>query len=179
MTMDPATLGLASQQLIECGFAAGLAASLWRRHWGYAAFLVLALVESHQSLRYPFHVWVRDALLGPPPGNGYKHIVQSDLLYVGGMLGLAVLVVLTPLLLRASTGRRLMIGGTAIVIGMLAIELISAHWIDVVIYHPQGPFTRAAIVYFVGAATIACGALLTPHRPQPAGIIRGASRRDA
>lgn len=179
MTMDPATLGLASQQLIECGFAAALAASLWRRHWSYAVFLALALVESHEGARYPFHVWVRDALLGPPPGNGYKHIVQSDMLYVAGMLGLAVLVVLTPWLLRASSGRRLMIGGATIVIGMLAIELISAHWVDAVIYHPQGPFTRAAIVYFIGAATIACGALLTPRRPQPAGVVRVAPGRDA
>lgn len=163
---------------MELGFAAALAASLWQRHWGYAAFLTLALFESHESLRYPFHVWVRDELLGPPPGNGYKHIVQSDMLYVVAMLGLAALVLLTPLLLRASAGRRLMIGGCAIVTGMLAVELISAHWIDALIYHPQGPFTRAAIVYFVGAATITCGALLTPHRTRPVGICKVAPFRE-
>jgi hypothetical protein len=76
------------------------------------------------------------------------------MLYVAGMLGLAALLVLTPLLVRASPGHRLMIAGTAIDVAVLAIELISAHHIDAMIYHPQGPFTRAAIAYFIGAASI-------------------------
>jgi hypothetical protein len=168
MTMDPATTSLASQHLIEIGFAAALAASLWHRHWGYAAFLALALAESHANLRYPFHVWVRDALLGEPLVEARKHFMQSTFLYVVAMLGLAILLLLTPMLLRASAGRRLMIGGTALVTAMLAIELISEHKLDAVIYHAQGPFVRAAIIYFIGAAAIACGALMTSRRKRPA-----------
>jgi hypothetical protein len=179
MTMDPATTSLASQHLIEFGFAAALMANLWQRHWGYAAFLALALAESHADLRYPFHVWVRDALLGDPPADAEKHIVQSTLTYVVAMLGLAILLLLIPMLVRASAGRRLMIGGTAIIVAVLALELISQHKMDAVIYHLEGPFARAAIAYFIGAAAITCGALLTSHRERSMGNIsapRGAGR---
>jgi hypothetical protein len=176
MSIDPAIVSLTSQHLTEFGFAMALAASLWRRHWGYAAFLALALAESHENLRYPFHGWVRDALLSKPQLGVEKHLMQSTLLYVVAMLGLAILVLLTPLLVRASAGRRLMVGGTAIVVTLLALELISAHELDAVIYHLQGPFTRTAIVYFIGATAIACGALSTPHRKSPARSISAPRR---
>jgi hypothetical protein len=102
MIMDPATTSLASQHLIEVGFAAALAASLWQRYWGYAAFLALALAESHADLRYPFHVWVRRSLLGDPPVDADKHLLQSNLLYIAAGLGLALLILLTPTLIRAA-----------------------------------------------------------------------------
>jgi hypothetical protein len=164
MTMEPVTTSLASQYLIEFGFAGALIACLCSRHWGYALFAALALAESHADLRYPFHGWVRDALLGGSAVEGAKESMQSTFLYVVGMLSLAILLLLTPALVRASTGQRLTIFGTAIVMGMLAIELISLHRLDAVIYHAQGPFTRAAIVYFIGAAAIASGALMAPRR---------------
>ena len=167
MSMDPVTTSLASQHLMEFGFAAALAASLWRRLWGDAVFLALALAESHANLRYPFHVWMRGALLGDPLIDADKHLMQSTLLYVTTMLGLAILVVLTPMLVRASAGRRLMVVGTASVVAVLALELISAHKLDAAIYHALGPFTRAAIAYFIAAAVIACGALLTPQGKRP------------
>jgi hypothetical protein len=171
MTMDPATASLASQHLIELGFAAALVASLLHRHWGYAVFLALALAESHANLRYPFHLWVEKALLGDPPVDAEKRFMQATFIYVVAVLGLAILLLLRPMLLRASAGRRLMVGGTAIVVAVLALELISVHKVDAVIYHLQGPFARAAIAYFIGAVTIACGALLTPNRKQPTGTI--------
>jgi hypothetical protein len=171
MMTDSATTILTSQHLTELGFAIALAASLWGRHWGYVVFLALALNESHQDLRYPFHAWARDMLLGVPVNGANKHVLQSTLIYVATMFGLAVLVLLTPMLLRASAGRRLMVVGTTIVLGMLAIELISEHNMDAIIYHREGPFSRTAITYFVGAFLIACGALMTPRRKRPTGPI--------
>lgn len=172
MMLDSPTSSLPSQHLIELGFAIAFAASLWRRHWGHAVFLGLALLEAHENQRYAFHAWARDMLLGVPPDGVHKHILQSNLAYTAFMLCLAVLVLLTPMLLRASAGRRLMVGGVTIVLAMLAMELISQHEWDAVIYHRQGPFALAAITYFVGASAIACGALMTPSRKHRSGPVR-------
>ena len=150
-----------------------LAASLWRRHWEYAPFLVLALAESHAQLRYPFHAWVRDQLLGFQPDHTEKTDFQSALLNVVATLAILALLVLVPKLRRASHGSLLMISGSAIVIALLAIELISLHGIDAVIYQSAGPFTRAAVVYFVGAAAIAGGALMR-SRPSSQNIVTNA-----
>lgn len=167
MTIDPGTSTLASQYLTELGFAVALVACLWRRQWGYAVFAALALAESHANLRYPFHAWVRDALLGYPPVDAEKHSLQFTLLCFVLIGGLAILLLFTPRLLRATQGRRLTIVGAAIVLAVLSVELISPHPLDAAIYHFEGPFTRAAIAYFIGAVAIACGALLVPARKQP------------
>lgn len=178
MMLDSATSSLPSQHLIELGFAIALAATLWRRHWGLAVFLALALVEAHQNQRYAFHAWVRDMLLGVRPDGVHKHLMQSNMAYTAFMLGLAVLVLLTPMLLRAAAGRRLMVAGVTVVVAMLATELISQHDVDALIYHRKGPFALAAIAYFIGASTIACGALMTPSRTRRSGPARAPRRAD-
>ena len=141
--------------------AAALLASLAKKYWGYAGMLLLALVEAFADYRYPFHDWVRINLLGVHGNAGAKGALQSTLLYVSAMLGCIVLLLLIPYLVRVSPGRRLMVFGGLTMAGMLAIELISPHRLDAIIYHAAGPFTRSAIVYFVAAMAVAGGALMT------------------
>lgn len=146
------------------GFALALAACVARKHWGYAAFMLVAVVETHLRLRYPFHVWARISLLGAQEEVGAKGVLQSTLLYVSGMLGCIAVLFLVPYLVRAGQGRRLMVLGSVMVAAMLVLELVSPHYVDAVIYHPVGPFALSAIVYFIGAGIIAGGALMTRRR---------------
>ncbi len=164
MTIDPDTVQLASRHLTAAGFAAALLATLGKKYWGYAAFSLLALIEAFADLRYPFHGWIRDMLLGTHEQVGAKAVLQSTLLYVTGMLGCFVLLILVPYLARVSKGRRYMVIGSLIIAAMLSLELISPHYIDAVIYHPEGPFARSAIAYFIGGVAIAGGALMTRRR---------------
>lgn len=143
------------------GFAAALLATLAKKCWGHAALSLLALVETYARLRYPFHVWVRVSLLGTQEQVGAKFALQSMLLYLIGMFGCLVLLLLLPSLMRAPKGRRYMVIGSLVIGAILALELVSPHYIDAIIYHPEGPFARSAIAYFIGAAAIAGGALMT------------------
>lgn len=178
MISDIVASGLASRYLIEVGFAIALAASLWQRRWGWAVVLALAVAESHFALRYPFHVWVRDSLLGYPSDHAEKTALQSTLLQGAVVLGLVVFLALVPKLRTASAGFRLMAGGTAIVLGVLAVELISTHRMDAVIYHREGPFARVAIAYFIGALAIA-GGMAMASQPSPGTAARVGTERTA
>ena len=161
MIVDPDTVALASRNLMAVGFGVALLATSARKYWGYALVALVALVEAFADYRYPFHDWMRINLLGVHEDAGAKGVLQSTLLYVSAMLCCIVLLLLIPYLVRAAPGRRLMVFGGVVMAGMLAIELISPHHIDAIIYHPAGPFTRSAIVYFVAAMAVAGGALMT------------------
>lgn len=150
------------------GFAIALLASLWSRHWACAALSLLALVEAKVGLRLPFHVWVRDDLLGYPAAPEAKTALQIRLLEGTAVAAVVVVLAVLPLFLRASAGRRLTLVGIALILGTLALELISLHRMDAVIYHPEGPFLRSAIAYFLGAASMTAGVLLQ-HRRSKAG----------
>ena len=167
MIADMDTIRLSSEVLVIVGFAMALLASAWAKHWGYAVLSLVAAIESHVGLRLPFHVWVRDSLLGYPDAPGTKHALQTQLLQFTFAGACIVALLLLPYSLRASMGRRLMLVGMAMTIGMLALELISLHRLDVVIYHPEGPFFRSAIVYFVAAAALTAGALMQRRRSRP------------
>jgi hypothetical protein len=150
------------------GFAIAVLANVWRRNWGYALVLAGAIVEAVERYRFELHGWVRDAMLGLQPPPGAKEILQSKLIYVAGMLLLALLLLLLPYLVRANAGRRMMVLGTFMGLIVLALELISPHRIDRIIYHTIGLFALSAIVYFVGAILIAWGAILD-RRPEAGG----------
>lgn len=149
------------------GFAMAALATVLARSWGYAVFSLLALVETYGRERFRFHNWVRDSLLGYPEPPGAKHVLQAKLLNVTILAGCILVLLLLPYFVRTSNGRRLMLVGLSIILGMLALELISPHHIDAMIYHPEGPFYRAAIVYFIGAATMTAGALMQRRRSKP------------
>jgi hypothetical protein len=168
MTLDIEAIQHASRNLMVCGFAIALLASAWARNWGYVAFSLLALIESCVGMRFPFHAWVRDALLGSPFQLEAKTALQTRLLQivfgVGGVALLAVIIAGS----RSSHGRRLVLAGTLLIAVMLALELISPHYIDAMLIHPVGPFARAAVAYFVGALAIAAGVMMQRRWPDAA-----------
>jgi hypothetical protein len=167
MMLDPGTIHLYSRNLVLAGFALAFLTTLVRKYWGYSLFSLIGFVETYLRLRYGFHGWARDALLGPNPPTGAKEALQAKLLYVSGGSGLLVLLLLLPYLGGTTAGRRSMTIGALVIVAMLTLELISPHYIDAIIYHPEGPVLRSAIAYFIGTAFIAVGALLTPRRPRP------------
>ena len=167
MMLDSETIHLASRNLMIAGFAIAALASAWRRNWGYLLVLLLAIVECHQRYRFKLHNWARESLLGVHEQIGDKEILQSKLIYVAGMLLVAVLLVLVPYLARADAGRRLTVLGSLTAITVFGLELISPHYVDQIIYHTVGLFALAAIVYFFSALLIALGAILA-RRPQRA-----------
>src|SRR5262245_40715929 len=112
MAPDSDIIHLASRNLMAVGFTAAILADDWRKNWGYTLALLLAIVETFMRNRFPLHTWSRARLLGAHPQIGDKEVLQSKLTYVGSMLFLALLLLLIPHLVRASTGRRLMVIGS-------------------------------------------------------------------
>lgn len=107
---------------------------------------------------------MRIEILGVRDKPGEKIVLQSELIYVTGMLFCALLVLLIPYLVRANAGRRLMVLGTFMAMGILSLELISPHNIDRIIYYTVGPFALYAVGYFISGMLIASGAILDRRR---------------
>jgi hypothetical protein len=169
MIPDPDIAHSASQSLMAIGFSASLLAMLWAKRWFYAVFSLLALIETYQRSRFPLHGWVRLKLLGAEEVPGARQALQSNMLYVSGMLGLALCLVMLPTFLRANAAWRMRAIGGVIILAVLALELISLHQVDAIIYHYVGGYyARSSIAYFTGAALIVGSAFITPRKVQHA-----------
>lgn len=154
-----------SQLLMASGFLAAILASLATRRYGLALIYTLAAAEVFAQLRYPFHVAVRDSLLGGSDDQTAKMALQTQMLWGAALAGAALLALILPLLLRRlGKGARLVLCGNLILCAMLAVELISLHWIDALIYHPVLTFAPCAFVYFGGAVLVTAGVLADRHR---------------
>lgn len=152
------------------GFAMALLASIRAKYWGHAVLSLAAFIESYRGERHAFHVWVRDGLLGLSAPHEAKQALQAKLLNFAIVGGCIAVLLLLPYFLRASGGRRLMLVGTSLILGMLALEMISPHHIDAVIYHAEGPFYRSAIVYFAGAMAVTAGGLMQRRQSRPRAV---------
>lgn len=134
------------------------------RRYGLATLFLLAIAESYAGIRYPFHIFIRDVLLSSPPDPAAKIALQMTMLIGLAVAGLLVLLALTPLLRRSTLGHRLVVIGSWLIVAMFGLELVSLHITDRYIYQPVGPFALCALVYFLGAALAACGALMERRR---------------
>lgn len=158
-----------SQILMVSGFAVAALAMIVARRYGYAIFYTLATAEAHAQLRYPFHAWMRDYMLGYDHLENVKVHFQLMLLIGGGAALALAFLALAPFLVRMSAGRQLMALGAFGVLAMFGVELVSLHPIDAMMYHPIGSFALCPILYATSAGVAAIGALIEALRRQRRG----------
>lgn len=149
------------------GFALALVMNARRKNWGFVVALAYAIFETYYKARYGFHSWAKTQLVGDLPVEAVKQAMQMRLtVLAAALLGAAVLV-LIPYLARHSNGRRLQVLGSLLVLLLVALELISLHSVDRIMYTPIGLFMTSAIGYFLAAAIMAAGAAAEPARNPP------------
>lgn len=145
---------------MAAGFIFAFVCLLIGRRFYYAIFYLLAIVDTFAMSRYPFHLWVREQMINADSHGNYKQFVQTTLLLASCAVGLALIAMLRPRWQRLRTGPKLIVAGTAAVVFMLMLELVSLHAIDELIYRSIGPFFISAWAYAVGAFIAGTGALM-------------------
>ena len=126
-------------------------------------FFVVAAVETYTKLRYDLVALARGWLLGEHPTTVAKYALQIKLLIGASVLGLLVLLLVGRRLRRRPAELMLMLGVLG-VLAMFAIETISYHHFDTVIYQAQWGLMRSGWLYAIAALMAAAGALRLPRR---------------
>ena len=158
MLIDPDTAHSLSQHLMAAGFFTATIFLLRARWFGLSAFYVIMIVDTYARLRYPLHAALRDMLFDPAEKASGKTEFQFYLLLVTAVAATAIIVMLLPALKRSRKGAALLWSGTGIVVGVLALELVSPHDVDTFIYATDIIFVRSAWIYALGAFICAAGA---------------------
>lgn len=144
-------------------FAVAACATAYRRRWGYTLFYILAAVETYAKLRYPALTAGRDLLLGSLPPNETKYPVQIAMIIAAAVAGCGALAALLLRYRRAPAELTLALG-TLGVLAVFALETISFHFTDAIIYTVQGGVMRSGWMYAVPALVAATGAAALPRR---------------
>ena len=162
MNVDSDTAHVVTRLVVAGSFILAASATAYRRPFGYTLFYILAAIETYAKLRYPASGFVRDLLLGTGPSDAAKYAVQVVALVIAAVIGIATLSMLFRL--RRDPAAMTLAIGTFWVVAVLAVETISYHYVDVIIYVVQGGIMRSGWLYVAGALVATVGALRLPAR---------------
>jgi hypothetical protein len=162
MNVDSDTAHVVTRLVVAGSFILAASATAYRRRFGYTLFYILAAIETYAKLRYPASGFVRDLLLGNGPSDAAKYAVQVVALVIAAAIGIAILSMLFRL--RRDPAAMTLAIGTFWVVAVLAVETISYHYVDVIIYVVQGGIMRSGWLYVAGALIATVGALRLPAR---------------
>ncbi len=128
------------------------------RRWGYCLFYLLASVEVYVASRYVVKQWVKTGLSDVFGTVANQRIFQGALLLVAAAILLAV--VANYLSSRKKTPRMdgLLWFGTMFVLMVFALDIISLHQVDRILYAYAGFLRRSAWMMALGALFAAWGA---------------------
>jgi hypothetical protein len=158
MLIDPDTAHSLSQHLMAAGFITATVFLLRARWFGLSAIYVMMTADTYARLRYPLHVVVRDLMFDPAGKALGKTEFQFYLILASAVAAMAIIAMVLPSMTRSRKGTSLIWSGTGIVVGVLALELVSPHDVDTFIYSTDLIFVRSAWVYALGALVCAVGA---------------------
>lgn len=162
MDIDSDTAHVVTRLVVAGSFVLAASATAYRKRFGYTLFYILAAIETYAKLRYPASGFVRDLLLGDRPSDTAKYTVQIVALAIAAVVGVAILSLLFRL--RRQPAELTLATGTFWVVAVLAVETISYHYVDVIIYVVQGGIMRSGWLYVAGALVATVGAVLLPAR---------------
>lgn len=130
------------------------------KNHGIMVFYLFATIETFTKYRYPFHVWARDVLLDTTPQNVTKEVIQLTLMLLCAAAAVGILIWLIQIMRRNDRPRMLLLAGVTGTLCMCAVELISPHNIDAIIYKIDWILVRSGWIYFLMAGLSSAGAVL-------------------
>ena len=148
---------LAALACAVAGFR-GSGSTRWRRGWrALATAYALLFVDMQLSLRFELKNAMSDIARNLGLYDGRR---TPQLIALGALGCVALLVFVVIVRSRLESSSKLALLGLATSLGCVALELVSLHRVDRIVYHYAGPSTVIAWLWTTGGVLAAAGALM-------------------
>lgn len=155
---DPLAPEFAERMLMAGCFALAAICSFVARRWLAAGAMLASAAEIIVQTRFAIHDWAQGLFEQAFP-RVQHYVIQTWLIEIAGIAGIAIAVPLMRYLARVGAARRVTVTGLVAIAGMAGLELIGRDDLAEIYYASLGPFMLFVWWMAFFALVVAAGSL--------------------